>query len=257
MSFSLVKWYFDVATPDGGVAIAYCAEVRWGVLRQPFSGVLVLPAGGAHEPWRFSGRAVEEPLFGDRSLRWGSEPLELAVEYLHGEPPFQERLYEGREGFIDWRCVTPRARARVRVGDTVLEGLGYAERLELTLLPWKIPADEIRWGRFIGGDASVVWIDWRGEDPQALAWLDGRAMPDASISDSSVRFGDAELRLVVDHVVSDDMLGGMLSPLEALQPLIEPITRTHQTRWLSRGELHGCSSDPKQGWVIHEVVRRR
>jgi hypothetical protein len=41
------------------------------------------------------------------------------------------------------------ADVRFHIGKTVIEGTGYAERLQLTILPWCIPADEIRWGRFL------------------------------------------------------------------------------------------------------------
>jgi len=33
VGFSLTKWYLDLVTDDGRVAIAYWAEVRWKRLR--------------------------------------------------------------------------------------------------------------------------------------------------------------------------------------------------------------------------------
>jgi hypothetical protein len=42
VSFSLTKWYLDLVTDDGGVAIAYWAEVRWKGLRQPLCGSAAL-----------------------------------------------------------------------------------------------------------------------------------------------------------------------------------------------------------------------
>ena len=256
--FSLNKWYFDVTTPDGDVAIAYCAEVRWGPLRQPVSGLFVAPASGTPAPWRFSPREVDEPMLDDRSLRWSSGPLSLSIDYARCVPGVDHRLYDSPSGRIDWHCVVPRGEVRMRIGERELVGDGYAERLSLTLLPWKIPADEIRWGRFIAKDTSVIWIDWRGEHPLCLAFVDGQLEPAVSISESSIRFADGrELRLVEDRVLGDDALGGLLSPLESLRPLLEPITRTRQTRWLSRGTLHSGDGIATPGWAVHEIVRRR
>jgi hypothetical protein len=182
----------------------------------------------------------------------------LKVDFVRREPAFQYRLLEGSDGVVDWHCEVPRAQVRFRVGDAVLEGTGYAERLELTLLPWRIPADEIRWGRFLTADTSIVWIDWRGERPQSLVFHDGRLKPVASISEEDIQFGRGlTLALADARVLNADVLGGLLAPLETLRPLVKPIAQTHQTRWLSHGELLGAGRVPPQGWTLHELVRRR
>jgi hypothetical protein len=168
VSFSMTKWYLDVVTNEGGVAIAYWAEVRWQHLRQPLCGLLLRPAGGTAKPWRFSGRRVAPPVLEDGRLRWSAPPLGLSVELERLEPGFPHRLLHSPAGVVDWSCELPRAAVRLRARDIVLEGIGYAERLELSLLPWRIPAEEIRWGRFLAEGTSVTWIEWRGECPQRL-----------------------------------------------------------------------------------------
>jgi hypothetical protein len=258
VGFSLTKWYLDVVAEDGSVAIAYWAEVRWRHLRQPLCGVLLHPAGRGAAPWRFSGRHVEPPQPDAAGLRWGAEPLGLRLEYLRREPAYEHRLLHTGKGVVDWSCEIPRGEVWLRAGDVVLEGTGYAERIELSLPPWRIPADEIRWGRFLADGTSVVWIDWRGELPQQLVFHDGRLARSATISEEGVQSGEGlHLRLDEARAVSDDRLGGLLAPLETLRPVIEPITRTHQTRWLSRGELHRPGCPPVRGWALHEMVRRR
>jgi hypothetical protein len=258
VGFFLTKWYLDVVTDDGSVAIAYWAEVRWQRLRQPLCGVLLHPAGQPAAPWRFSGRRAGPPVADASGLRWSAEPLDLTIEFARREQGFGRRLLQGPDGVIDWHCEIPRADVRLRVGETLLEGSGYAERIELSVLPWRIPADEIRWGRFLADGASLVWIDWRGERPQQLVFHDGRLVGDAAVSEEAVGCADAlRLRLDTAGVVSDDALGGLLAPLETLRPLLVPIMRTQQTRWLSRGELCRGDGAPVQGWALHELVRRR
>lgn len=257
MGFSLTKWYLDLVTDDGRVAIAYWAEVRWKRLRQPLCGLLLHPGGTAIARWRFSGRSVAEPVLDAQGLRWNAEPLALTVEAARREPAFRHRLLDSARGVIDWYCEVPRADVRLRAGDTALEGTGYVERLELTVLPWRIPADEIRWGRFLGPGTSVVWIDWRGDVPQQLVFQDGRIVRAGTVSDEAIRFGDdVQLDLRDRHVISADTLGGLIAPLEALRPLVNPVARTFQTRWLSRGELHGPATTPGRGWALHELVKR-
>jgi hypothetical protein len=257
VSFSLTKWYLDLVTEDGGVAIAYWAEVRWQGLRQPLCGLLLSPAGGATAPWRFSGRRVAPPVFEGGSLCWSAPPLGLSLEFERLESGFRHRLLHSPDGMVDWHCELPRAAVRLRAGDEVLEGIGYAERLELSLLPWRVPAQEIRWGRFLAEGTSVTWIEWRGAHPQRLVFRDGRRLPAEAIGEEGLRFSaGTELRLSDPQVISDDRLGGLLAPLEALRPLIEPITRTHQTRWLSRGMLQVPGGGAVEGWALHELVTR-
>jgi hypothetical protein len=78
------------------------------------------------------------------------------VEFERLESGFGQRLLDSPDGVVDWHCELPRAAVRLRAGDDVLEGIGYVERLELSLLPWRIPAREIRWGRFLAEGTSVT-----------------------------------------------------------------------------------------------------
>ena len=182
----------------------------------------------------------------------------LTAECVRRQPAFEHRLLEAADGVVHWHCEVPRADVRFRTGKTVIEGTGYAERLELTVLPWRIPADEIRWGRFLAAETSIVWIDWRGHHPQRLVFHDGHLTSAASISDEGLCFGSG-LHLSLDNrrVVNADVLGGLLAPLEVLRPLVTPIAHIHQTRWLSRGQLRGAAGVSTLGWSLHELVRRQ
>lgn len=256
VGFSLTKWYLDVVTEDGRLAIAYWAEVRWKSIHQTLCGLL-LHGGTTADPWRFSGRAVPAPTPDEGGLHWSAEPLRLTVEVSRREPSFRQRLLETKDGVLDWCCEIPRADVRLQAGDAVLEGLGYAERLDLGVPPWRMPADEIRWGRFLSARTSVVWIDWRGIVSRHLVFQDGSPMAPAAISDDQIQFGSgSRLALRERRSVSDERLGGLLAPLEALGSLVAPIARVHQTRWLSRGTLHGTASAIEHGWALHERVRR-
>lgn len=258
MAFSLTKWYLDVVTEDGGVAIAYWGELRWGRLRPRFSGVFVDTGDGTPTPWRLSGQDVAPPVLDADGLVWSAAALDLRIACDRQEPGFARRLLETPHGTIDWRCELPRAAVRIQVKDRILEGIGYAERLELTLLPWRIPADEIRWGRFLAPGASVVWIEWRGESPQRVVCHDGRLVEATLVSEAMVAGRDGwTLALEECRVLSDDRLGGLLAPLELLHAVVKPLAAVHQTRWLSRGTLQTVATGPVHGWAIHELVRWR
>ena len=81
-------------------------------------------------------------------------------------------------------------------------GLGYAERLVLTIPPWKLPIETLRWGRFLSPSDWIVWIDWQGEHPQTIVYRNGARVAVDELGDEQIRFcrvnaaGDGPL---VDH----------------------------------------------------------
>lgn len=260
MTFSLHKWYVDLVTEDGQLGIAYRAEIRQGPLRLELSGLLVHRGNVDAAPaWQFSLQSTEPPAIHGHSLHWSAPRLRLEVECDAHEPPFEQRLLETREGAIDWRCALPRARVRLSAGATVLEGLGYVEHLAVVgIAPWCIPANEIRWGRFLTDSTSIVWIDWRGESPRRFVFRDGNAVGTSKLTDERIVLADgAELALRAPQVIAADTLGHMLTPLKPLRTLVRPLAHTQQTRWRSAGELrHPDGTTTQSGWALHELLRR-
>lgn len=260
MRFSLRKWYVDLVTEDGRLGIAYRAEIRHGPLRLDLSGLLVHGGGSRETPaWQFSLQSTDPPVPHGRMLCWSAPRLHLTVECEAQESPFEQRLLETSEGAIDWRCAIPRARVRLSTGDTLLEGLGYVEHLEvLNIAPWRIPAHEIRWGRFLTDSTSIVWVDWRGESPRRFVFRDGNAVMASELTDERIVMADgAELTLRDARVIAADTLGHLLTPLEPLRRLVRPLARTQQTRWCSAGELrHPDGNTTQSGWALHELLRR-
>jgi hypothetical protein len=259
MTFSLHKWYVDVVTEDKRVGIAYRAEIRHGPLRLELAGVLVhVGAADATPTWRFSMHHTALPARHEQGLRWAAPRICLDVECESNEPAFEQRLMETSEGAIDWSCVFPRARVRLSTGDAVLEGLGYVEHLAVVgIAPWCIPADEIRWGRFLTDTTSIVWIDWRGDSPRRFVFRDGRAVTTTELTDGRIVLADGvELMLRDPKVIDADTLGDLLGPLEPLRALVRPLARTHQTRWCSSGELRGPDGATQTGRALHELLRR-
>ena len=158
-SFELRKRYLDCVDADGNAAIAYWARLRWRYINLYYRTVSI--------------NGVE------RRCTEGSWLQSVSIEAR--TPPIRRRLFESADGIVDWSCEMPRAKARI--GE--VRGDGYAELLRMTIPPWKLPIDELRWGRFIGGETSVVWIEWRGPLPQKLVFVDGAAT-DAVVCDDRV-----------------------------------------------------------------------
>jgi hypothetical protein len=128
----------------------------------------------------------------------------------------------------------------VQIGDARLEGLGYLERLRLTVRPWKLPFRTLHWGRHLSAEHSLVWIDWRGGEERCWVWLDGVEQAGAAVQDDGVTglADGAELRWNGGRDLRDRRL----------------LARWHEHKRLSPSAITMRGRPLDHGWTVHEVV---
>ncbi len=259
-TFSLSKWYLDAISETGEVFIGYRADLRWRRMGLSYASTLT---GGAHAArTRTTVRPGEDPGFLEGALAWAEPRLGVEGAWREGATPAISRtLYECPEGALIWRCLLPFARATVACHGSVLRGSGYVEHLSLTLPPWTLPLDTLRWGRFLTGAHSVVWIDWRGEagaDAKKWIFVNGTEVR-GEVSEEDVFFEGGELRLPGRERLT--LRRGRLADLLRNLPVslrTSPVARAlgmHETKWRTRGCLALDGAPPEGGWAIHEIVR--
>jgi len=170
-------------------------------------------------------------------------------------PEYERTIFQQEEGVVRWKCLQPRSRAQVRINQRTMSGLGYAECLTLTVLPWKLPLKELRWGRFVSPRDSLVWVDWKGAYNTSFALLNGEQCELARATNDEVVTAGARLRIGESFALRKGRLKRTILPdVPALGKLLPgSLWGIEEQKWCSRGELirgDGRSS----GWVIHEVV---
>jgi hypothetical protein len=255
--FLLDKWYLDVVTDGGDVAILYAARLRWGAFRAAYASAIEDDRAGAHREARTI-RGVEPPRRDARELTWRNKALDVDARWEHGARPIRRTLASTPDGKIHWSCHIPRGRASVRIGACTYVGLGYAERLRLTIPPWKLPFGTLRWGRHVSDRHSVVWIEWRGVECRSWVWLDGCDQPDAVVTDTGVSglADGAELcagdgRDVVDRRVLaafTDLLPGFAHRVG------EPLRNMHERKRVERSTIVRAGQPVDEGWTLRELV---
>jgi hypothetical protein len=271
MGFALTKWYIDLVTEEGVVAIAYWARVRYGPLSRAFAALLV----GAPEAaiarkgdagrrraarptsppgWRFSARSVDPPEFRGDRLEWRAPGLGVAVRADRRLGAVSRRILSLRPGTLDWTCEAPAAAITLETPGAVLTGDGYAERLDMTIAPWDLPRGSMRWGRFVGGDAAVVWLDWSGAAGGGFVLHDGRFGPPPEVTEAGLKFGRRRLDLSSTRRLGGHTLGRLLGTLAPLRAIAGRIAGSTEVRWRSRGRLREPGAAPRDGWVVHERV---
>ncbi len=255
--FRLSKWYLDCVTEAGDAAVLYWACLRWGVVRLRY-GAALLGSRDGDPVDRYTLRPGSQPEVGEAGkLRWECERLDVAGTWLRQASAIERTLINGSQGCVEWHCVIPRADATVRVGDRTLHGIGYVEHLTMTLKPWCLPFNELRWGRFISRSHVLVWIDWRGSVPCTWVFIDDVERRCATLTENSVELPDDGLVLAFDCgrvLRSGPLANTALRSLRGLVALLPRWRSARETKWLGRGTLTGPNVTGT-GWVVHEVVR--
>lgn len=250
------KWYLDCVTADGAGMIGYAVRMRVGPLALRCSEALLWRAGNPADMNRVmpGGRLPTEMPDG---IVWRSRAIDAKGRWCPcglGIPTVI--LYEEAAGRIEWKCFCPAAQTMVSVGSNHLEGLGYVERLVITLPLAKLPIRELRWGRFIAGEQNCVWIQWRGPIERGWCYHNGRAVDAVMPDPHELVWNGHRLRLDQGTTLRTGcVLETAFKDAGWLRWLLPRAVRgIEETKWCSAGVLTDEHGHEHAGWAIHEVA---
>lgn len=249
-AWSIRKWYLDCVAEDGTTWIGYWVDLRWSAMRIPVVSSFL------YADSRFSARnefrAEAPPELVDGDLHWSSPSLGVRVRMSAAAGGSAHQLHEG----VTWRCVMGAAETRVELPDRTLRGVGYAEVLEMSVAPWRLPLRELYWGRAASRDTSLVWIRWHGEKPLLLVLCNGVLQPAVSIEDDEVCLANGSRVQMSERVVlREETLAKTLRAPRGIAALLpRALTDAVERKWRSRGTVFGGDGPTDAGWVIHERV---
>jgi hypothetical protein len=258
MSFHLTKWYGDCTTADGRCWIAYWADLRWRALHLRYAALLHA-APGLTPNTKTSLHPGPAPAHTGDDFTWSEPSLAFHCRWIPSAPAHSELLFTTEQGCVRWQCLAPAADATVLAGSAQpVKGLGYLERLDITVPPWSLPIETLLWGRYLSDDDALVWLDWHGPQPRRLVLRRGAPVEAAHIDEAHLRLADGTTLLCNrDLTLREGALGpNVLSAIPKLHRLL-PLTllRLHEHKWLSRASLEKEGRALSHGWAIHEVVR--
>jgi hypothetical protein len=131
--------------------------------------------------------------------------------------------------------------------------------LTTTVKPWRLPIDQLRWGRFLSNTDSVVWIEWLGPRPHTWVFTEGGECPGATVTTAHVSRPDegSDLRFTNESPLrSDRVAAAVPQPLRLAVAAVPGFGSARETKWLAGGSLIRLDR-PTTGWVVHEVVQWR
>lgn len=255
--FRLSKWYLDCVTEAGDAALLHWARMRWGRLRVRYGAALVGPCDDAPTDSRTLRPGGPPTAEEGGTVRWECRRLGVRGCWIGHGVGVERTLLEQADGEIHWHCVSPRAEATVHVGGRTLTGLGYVEHLSMTVPPWRLPFEALRWGRYVSAADAVTWIRWEGGLPRTWAFEGGAERTPARITEQGVELPDTAQVLTFEggRVLRTGRLSRTaLRSLRVLAWLLPGWRTAHETKWLARATLTGAEAR-STGWVVHEAVR--
>jgi len=250
--FSLVKWYLDVVTQEGDTAILYCAALRWRGLRTAMASLLTAESGRVLTQTSLSRFRLDAD---EKQIAVECRALKAVGRWIADAKSVERCIYASAAGSVVWNCLQPRSRVAARIDGREMTGLGYAECLTLTLPPWKLPMQELRWGRFVSERDSLAWIDWQGEHAARLCILNEYECELRSVRESELAMDGAALHMERSVTLREGRLGDTILPgAPALARLFpRSLFSVAEGKWLSHGRLERVGGG-STGYAIHEVV---
>jgi hypothetical protein len=255
--FTFTKWYFDCVAPNSRVAIGYWASLAWRGVALTWQNVTLYETG--RPPVSRSSLVPAPPpeVAGD-TITWNATALACAVGIESRQRPIEERLIDSDAGVVEWRAEAPAAAVSFELrGSATVQGPGYAERIFISMPPWRLPIRELRWGRWLDAAASrsVVWIDWRSDSPRTWVFVDGIKAPAAVVTDEIICAEGMKVVLGERQTLHSRAFAEIVAtipPLKAVVP--KSLLTLRETKWYSTGTLLEGNAAAQTGSAIHEVA---
>lgn len=257
----LDKWFLDLIGEKGEAMIFYAAKFNWGPFGVPYTSCICYhPDTGVNTISRY--RHVNMPVKVKNLITWNDKGFNIEGLWEARDTPLEARLYDSNEGYLDWRCYQPASEVQLRINNQLLKGRGYAEQLILTAPPWKIPMDELRWGRWGSERNAIVWIELRAADTKQWLWVNGDSTENNYIENDLLKIPDKKLTLKLNQKVlleSEKKISSVMDKLNKYLPGFKKLIpvrflRADEKKWLSEGILYDEFDRAEAGMAIHELV---
>jgi hypothetical protein len=256
--FRLWKYYLDCVSEDGAVCIGYVARLRWGPLSVGYCALLECDADGTRRE-RHSYVRVPEPVVSSSEVEWLCEPLGVRGRWSNATVRHEATLLDGEAGRVHWQVLAPRSPASIERPAGPLTGLGYVERLELSIEPWRLPFETLHWGRFHSDADVLIWIGWDGDVRLRHILHNSELLTDARFGERVLHFEPGrELQLLDTRTVREAPVLAALDRLpRALRRVPPSFMAAREVKWLSQARLSNGDRSPANGWALHERVQFR
>lgn len=254
--FELKKLYLDCIDEKGNCFIIYWAKLEFSLLKISYSGLIFSNAQNITIETS-SLKKISNPLV-NNLLHFDNPSLQLKGSWERVDAPVSMLLYTDSKGKeIFWDCHHPKTITNISYNDKLFQGLGYAETLSISIKPWLLPIDELRWGRFLSEKITLIWINWKGKYPVNKVFYNGTVYEDAIFEEDSVSFdkGSAILLFLEKTIIRTGKLANILAKMPWLKIIFNhKILNTVEIKFKSKSSFSKDSIVITNGWSLFEIV---
>jgi hypothetical protein len=252
------RWHLDCIAVDGDFFVGEAVSIRWKKLHIN----LVSGITGFANQIEHRATVVFKEVFPSEvgpELNWNCPPLMVRGTWEALAPKFEQALFADENQMVQWRCVAPRAKVSLQLGDSrTMSGVGYADHVIVTADKWTVPINEIRFGRYLTDRESFIWIDLAGAFTKPWIWRNGVEQPLGSVSDNIVALEDKHtLGLAHRTMVREGTLGDtVLLSMPALRMLVpRSVASVYECTWRTRAVLLEGTEQADSGYALHQLIR--
>jgi hypothetical protein len=255
-SFYLKKLYLDSIDEHGNCFVVYWANLKFSFFNIVYSGLIFSDAENlSYEKSSF--RKFSKPENSDVII-FDNHSLKLQGTWHRQDSPVSILLFTDKNGNkLFWDCHHPKTSTSIVYKGRIYQGLGYAETLTLPIKPWKLPIDQLRWGRFLSHNHTIIWINWKGAYPlNKLIW-NGQLIDDAIFKDSYITFdnGKSVLTFHEKSIIREGKLIKLLSKMPWLRIIFNSkILNTLEIKYKASTSFSRNHTVLEKGWSLFEIV---
>jgi hypothetical protein len=255
-NFFLGKTYFDCVDDAGNCFILYSATIKFFLFKIYYSAFIFSDQQDhitEQSTFHKSTITTEKQL-----LTFFSRRLKISGNWRATTGSVESQLYSNSNGIVNWDCHHPLAQCNLIYNNHSFSGLGYAETLFLSIKPWHLPIDELRWGRFLAPGMAIIWIQWAGKNPINKIYLNGEEFNDALHSDKTIMFNKGTNQLLFSSIslIRQVKFGDHLARLPLLKLLVnKAMLHSLESKYKAKTTFTDVSGVVHQGWSIFEIVK--
>jgi hypothetical protein len=184
--------------------------------------------------------------------------LKTSVSLKRIDDPIIRSLYKDNDkNELIWNCHHPKALAEILYNGHSFKGFGYAETLSLPIKPWDLPIDELRWGRFLSGDYTVIWISWKGKNSVNKIFFNNAEFNDAIFGNDNIIFGGGiyNLKFSEIFIIRKGKLSNLFSKINLLKLIFnQRILNTMEIKYKAKTIFSKDSVVLSNDWSLFEIV---
>ncbi|MGZ3812849.1 MAG: hypothetical protein ACXVJN_13965 [Mucilaginibacter sp.] len=255
-SFFLDKTYLDCIDDAGNCFILYSATIKLLFFKLHYAALIFSDQYN---------RVTERSSFHKSMITFSNDLLSFSDKFLNIRGDWEKAgdsiecsLYSNSSGIVNWDCHHPIAHCNIIYKNHSFSGLGYTETLFLSIKPWKLPIDELRWGRFLAPGIAVTWIRWAGKNPINKIYCNGEEFNDAVHSGEAIIFNEGKNKLIFFNtsVIRQAKFSDHLSKAPLLKLFVNrAILNSVESKYKSKTVFTDASGVTHNGWSIFEIVK--